>query len=344
MAQTFTRPAPRGTYPSPDLFNANEYTRPLAAGTPPAARPQPNAYGQPWPPAHPAVSFSPVVARPAGPAWAGPYAGPTLPPGPWGPPPANHGPRSRGWVWGAAAGVAALTVTAAVIAGAMNSRHGVARATPVAAFTPSSQPSVAPAPVPAAPTLVDDSQLPRMVPTDAHVAEVAGAASLEPMAEQSGPGLLSDYSEPAGCAGAVVPATKAAYAGSGVRATFVQALHDPDRHQLHLVFDTVSTFDTSSAATSFVTAQTAAWRSCQAAPILLDPAQEKPTTWAVGEITQNGDMLTARTHLRDSAAQCQRALVANLNLVADVQVCTGTVTDAAATLATEIVRHIGQPS
>jgi hypothetical protein len=341
MAQAFTRPAPGGIYSGPGPLRGDENTRPLAPLPPYAVRPTPANWGQSFQPPRPVPPvYQPPVSPSAPTVWSSPNARPVLPPAPWGMPPSKPGLGGRQWAWIAAAGAAALAVTVGVVAAVANGRDDVA-GSPSRPAVATASPSPAAVPPPPA-TVVEDTDLPRMVPLEAHAAEVAGAVALEPIAKTSGPGLLSNYTDPAGCAGALVPATKSDYAGSGVRATYVQALHDPDRQQLHLVVNTVSTFDSASQATQFATTQAVAWQGCQASPIMLYANEEKPTTWVVSDVAQQGEMLTARAFVRDTGAHCQRALTSKLNVIVDVQVCTATVTDAAATLATEIAGHVGQ--
>jgi hypothetical protein len=344
MAQAFTRPAlGGGIYSGPVPLRGDEYTRPLAPLPPYAVRPAPANWGQSFQPPRPVPPvYQPPVSSSAPTVWSGPNARPVLPLAPWGMPPAKHGLGGRRWAWIAAGGAVALAVTVGVVAAIANGSDDIAGSSSrPAVATASPSPAVVPPPPPA-PTVIDDAQLPRMVPLEAHAADVVGAVALETIAKTSGPGLLADFTDPAGCVGALVPATQSAYDGSGVRATYVQALHDPDRHQLHLVVNTVSTFDSASQATQFATTQAVAWQGCQAAPIVLDANRGTPTTWVVSDVTQRGEMLTDRGFVRDTGAHCQRALTTKLNVVVDTQVCTDTVTDAAAKLATEIAGHVGQ--
>lgn len=338
MAHAFTRPVAGGIYSGPGPMRGADYTRPLASLPPHALRPTPASWDQSFQPPRLVPPVHQSLVSPSDPTvWIGPNACPVLPPAPWGMPPAKQGRPGRRWVWIVAGGAAALATTVGLVAAVASGHIDVAGSASLPADATASPSSAAPPP-----TVVEDRDLPRMVPLEAQAAEVAGAAALEPIAKTSGPGLLSDYTDPAGCAGALVPATKSDYAGSGVRASYVQALHDPDRHQLHFVVNTVSTFDSASQAKQFATTQAVAWQGCQASPIVLDANDEKPTTWVVSDVTQQGDMLTARTFVRDTGAHCQRALTTKLNVIVDVQVCTATVTGAAATLAKEITGHVGR--
>ncbi len=328
-------------------MRSDDYTRPLTLVPPYPGQPVSGNWVQPFPPPRPPGPMNYVGWAPAAAVWSGPTARSALPAAPWGPPPAKPGPSGRWWAWIAGSGVAALAVAIAVIAAFVSGCGGVdgPSSRPVAAPaspSPAAAPAPPPPPAPPAPIVIEDAQLPRMVPLEAHVAEVVGASRLEAMAKATGPGLLEDYADPAGCAGALVPATKSAYEGSGVRATYVQALHDPARNQVHRVVNTVSTFESAAQATQFATEQAVAWQGCQTVPIVLDGNEGHPSTWVVSDVAQHDGLLTGRGLPPDSAIRCQRALKANLNVVADVLVCADTVTNAAAALATEIAGHLGQ--
>lgn len=346
MPEPFPRPAAGPSFPDapPAPVRSDDYTRPLTLVPPYPGQPVSGNWVQPFPPPRPPGPMNYVGWAPAAAVWSGPTARSALPAAPWGPPPAKPGPSGRWWAWIAGSGVAALAVAIAVIAAFVSGCVGVdgPSSRPVAAPA-SPSPAAAPAPPPPpAPIVIEDAQLPRMVPLEAHVAEVVGASRLEAMAKATGPGLLEDYADPAGCAGALVPATKSAYEGSGVRATYVQALHDPARNQVHRVVNTVSTFESAAQATQFATEQAVAWQGCQTVPIVLDGNEGHPSTWVVSDVAQHDGLLTGRGLPPDSAIRCQRALKANLNVVADVLVCADTVTNAAAALATEIAGHLGQ--
>lgn len=325
MTEPFPRIVPGYLGVAPAPLRGVDCARPLTNVLPYNA----GKWGQPFPPPRPAEPTNYATVS----GWA--------PAAPWGPPRGKPGLNGRGWAWIAGSGVVALAVAIAVIGAFVSGRGGVdgPGSRPVASPV---SPSPASAPAPPAPTVIEDAQLPRMVPLEAHAAEVVGAARLEPLAKATGPGLLEDYADPAGCAGALVPATKSAYEGSGVRATYVQALHDPARHQVHRVVNTVSTFESGAQATQFAAAQAVAWQSCQAAPIVLDGNEGHPSTWVVSDVAQHDELLTGREFVRDSGIRCQRALKTKLNVVADVLVCADTVTNAAAALATEIAEHLGQ--
>lgn len=154
--------------------------------------------------------------------------------------------------------------------------------------------------------------------------------------------MFTDQTSPPQCASVVVPVAKAAYLPAGPRATYVQALHDPDTNQLHTVFDGVTTFSTESAATAFVNQPALTWQSCRVSPIVVDPNKDKPMTWTVQDIAQRGDILTASTTLQNGGSVCQRALTAKRNVVIDVTTCTGNPGSAATTLASKIAQRLGQ--
>jgi hypothetical protein len=317
MPSNFTGPAPRGVYPRPADAFGDDYTRPLAAVPP---------YGTlaAWPAASPHPRF---------------HA-----PGPWGPPPVGPDPRRRAGTWVAAGGAAAMVVAAAVAVGVVTERSRDRQPAPPLTSAPTAPPTpeASPAPVAPPPAVVGDTDLVRMLPQEAHVAEVVGAASLQPMDKLNGPGLLSGYSDPAACVSTIIPADKSAYVGSGVRATYVQALHDPDRSATHMVLNTVTAFDSASEAELFASTQAVTWQGCRTAPVNLDRDDEKPMIWVVKDVEQRGGMLTAHTHVRDGGTYCQRALVVKMNVVNDVAVCTDMPSDAAVRLAEDTIGRLGQ--
>lgn len=281
---------------------------------------------------------------------AGPWGVPNGVPVPWMMPPnAGKGRKAQRWfiAGGAAAVVAAAVV--AVVAATGSSQPTAPRtvhvpAPPVKSSTAPQTPTATPTPNsgPSAGVPVSDSALPALVPSISAVSQVMGSDGMVAIDKLDGRGTFTDESNPPECVGTILPATRAAYSGSPVGSSYVQALHDRDPDQVHTVFDAVTTFSTAPAAAAFVTQQSITWAGCQAAPVVLDPNEEKPMTWTIQDVTRQGDTLTANTSLRGADASCQRALTAKRNVVIDVTACSEDPANTAVTLTSMIAERIGQ--
>jgi serine/threonine kinase PknH len=338
MTHTLTGPAPYTGYPQQVPSDAAGRDR--WSGLPPAT----SASAQ-WAPQSP-ITY-PGQLPPAAFYPAGGWGQPTTPGQPW-PSAAPTRLGRRGVAWIAAGGTATLAVAIATVV-ALTTGHGntelsasggVHVPTPPVKSAPAPQPDAPISPSTSTPEIAD-VDLPGLLPPEAHISEVVGAVNLEPIDKLNGPGMFNDDANPAQCVGAVMTVAKAAYAGSGVRNTFVQALHERDQSELHTVFNGVSTFGSAAEATSFVNQQSGIWQSCQASPIVLDPGKSKPLTWTLRDVAKRGDILTANAAMDGSPATCQRALTARRNVVIDVMTCSREVADTAATLASEIAEHMG---
>jgi PknH-like extracellular domain len=299
----------------------------------PAATASPNYYAGPIPP------MAPEHASP----WGVPNA--WAPPAPWGMPPAGgRSPKTQRWllaVAGAAVAMAAITVAVA----ASNSGHNYSPAIPGGVPVPA-PPTKSTAPttpsMPVAPPqirAISDEALPTLLPDPAYVGQVMGTPGLELLDKLSGPGMFTDTADPAQCVGVVIPANENAYAGSGSRATYVQALHDQSKTTT--VFSAVTTFATPSMAGDLVAQQAAAWQTCRSAPIVLDAAHGNPTTWTVQDVSQQGGTLTARISAA-AGPSCQRAMTSKNNVVIDVTTCNASPSNEAATIASAIAKRAAQ--
>ncbi len=285
----------------------------------------------------------PPMAAPQQQLWGAPNA--WAPPAPWGMPPAGgQNPKTQRWllaVAGAAVAVATITVAVAASTSGDNNSHAVPGGVPVPA--PPTKSSAAPAPsTPAAPphvTSISDSALPTLLPDPAYVAQVMGTAGLEAIDKLSGPGMFTDVADPAKCVGAVIPANENAYAGSGSRATYVQALHD----QAHTatVLSAVTTFGTASSAADLVGQQGATWATCQTAPVVLNPSHPNPMSWTVQDVSVHRGIITARISAAGGPT-CQRAVTSNNNVVVDVTACDANPSNEAETIASTIAKRVAQ--
>lgn len=303
-------------------------------------RPRPRYTPPPmWGPPGPIPPMTPQQPRP----WGVPNA--WAPPAPWGMPPAGgQNPKTQRWllaVAGAAVAVSAITVAVAASASGHNNSPAVPGGVPVPA--PPTKSSAAPAPsTPVAPphvTAISDSALPTLLPDPAYVAQVMGTAGLEAIDKLSGPGMFTDVADPARCVGAIIPANENAYAGSGSRATYVQALHDQGRTAT--VLSAVTTFGTASSAGDLVAQQGAAWATCQSAPVVLNPSRPDPMSWTVEDVSVRGGIITARISAAGGPV-CQRALTSNNNVVVDVTACTAHPSNEAVTIASTIAKRAAQ--
>jgi hypothetical protein len=337
MTHTLTGPAPYTGYPQ--QVPSGAATRDRWSGLPPAtsapaqwAPQSPITYPGPLPPAafYPGAGWGqPATARQPWPSAA----------------PTRVGRRVVAWI--AAGATATLAVAIATVVALTTGHDNTELSASGGVRVPAPPVKSAPAPQPNAPispststSPIADTDLPGLLPPEAHVSEVMGAPNLELIDKLNGPGGFIDEANPAQCVGAIMPVAKAAYAGSGVGATYVQALHDRDGGGMHTVFNAVSTFGSAAEATSFVGQQAGIWQSCQATRIVLDPNKSKPSTWTLRDVAKRGDILTANAAMDGSPATCQRALTARRNVVIDVMTCSRQLADTAATLASEIAQHM----
>lgn len=321
--------------------------------TPPAQRYGNGGFGRPT--EEPTVSLRPrhrIAAAPAAPPmWGPPRPIPPLaaqqfnawaPPPPWGMPPAGgQSPKTQRWllaVAGAAVAVAAITVTVAASTG-HNDSPAVPGGVPVPAPpTKSSAPTTPSAPVAPHVRAISDDALPTLLPDPAYVGQVMGSTGLEVIDKLSGPGMFTDDADPARCVGAIIPADENAYAGSGSRASYVQALHDQSRTT---VFSAVTTFGSASSADDLVAHQGPTWATCQSAPIVLDPGHDKPTTWTVEDVSVHAGIVTARISAAGGPS-CERALTSKNNVVIDVTACNANPSNEAETIASAIAKRVAQ--
>lgn len=334
MTQTFTPPAHR--YGNGGFGRPTEEPTVSLRQRPPAwaqaAPASPNHYAGPIPPMAPPHSSPWGVPN----AWA--------PPAPWGMPPAGgQSPKTQRWllaVAGAAVAVAAITVAVAASTSGHNDSPAVPGGVPVPTPpTKSSAPTTPSAPV-APPQIraISDAALPSLLLDPAYVGQVMGTTGLESIDKLSGSGMFTDTADPAQCVGVVIPANENAYAGSGSRATYVQALHDQSRTT---VFSAVTTFATSSLAGDLVAQQAAIWQTCRSAPVVLDPGHGNPTTWTVEDVSPQGGTLTARISAAGGLS-CQRALTSKNNVVIDVTTCNTNPSNEAVTIASAIAKRAAQ--
>jgi hypothetical protein len=255
------------------------------------------------------------------------------------PPVGRHSPNTQRWlvaIAGAAVAVAAVTV--AVAASGHNDSPAVPGGVPVPAPpTKSTAPATPSAPVaPPQMRTISDNTLPTLLPDPAYVGQVMGAPGLEAIDKLSGPGMFTDVADPPQCVGAIIPADENAYAGSGSRATYVQALHDQSRTT---VFSAVTTFGTASSAQDLVAAQGPTWATCRSAPIVMDRDHGNPTTWTVQDVSVHGGIVTARISAA-SGPTCQRALTSKNNVVIDVTACNANPSNEAVTIASAIANRV----
>jgi hypothetical protein len=255
--------------------------------------------------------------------------------------------------WLLAAAVAALVAAAGAVAVAGSTgRHGGSLTASGGVHVPAlPTKSVAPpqtlsVPVPSSvgspssPSVISDAALPTLLPDPAFVAHVMHAATLEPIDKLTGPGMFTDTADPAQCVGLILPVTKNAYAGSRSRSTYVQALHDQSSNSKGTVVNGVTTFPSASSANDFVTQQAATWQGCRAA-VVLDPDADKPITWTIQDVSQQGDTLTAHINVPGGPA-CQRALTWQKNVVIDVTACSADPSNEAVTIASAISQRVTQ--
>lgn len=206
-----------------------------------------------------------------------------------------------------------LTAAALVLWIAVGMRH---QSPPVAAAV---EP---PAPRPPAPEqpFVTAAQLPTLLLSLDEVTAAVNAPNLAEVSDSTALGGSGDVTvTPPQCLGALFAGMAESYRHSAVRGTAARTLKGDGKAGVLLLDESVSTFESTAAATSFVANQVSQWRSCSGDSVTL-VGDGNPLTMTVGQPASDGPVTLLRNSLDGSAEgfSSGRAIVAKSNVVIDV--------------------------
>jgi len=154
---------------------------------------------------------------------------------------------------------------------------------------------------------------------------------LEEMTDHSG-----DVSDP-NCLGAIYGAEEPVYADSGWTAVRDQVAREPAQDNEHWVEQTAVLYPSDAEASAFFDFSRDMWQECMADDIIVDDG-DSTYVWEMDEVSYDDQLLTQTSEQQDADGwACQHALSLVSNLTVETWACGYSITDEAATMATEIV-------
>ncbi|MBO0678216.1 sensor domain-containing protein [Mycolicibacterium sp. S2-37] len=148
----------------------------------------------------------------------------------------------------------------------------------------------------------------------------------------------ADLSDPK-CVGAIYGAEEPVYAGSGWTAVRDQVAREPSEDNDHWVEQTAVLYPSADQAQAFVDSSRTTWEECQASDITVDDGADS-YVWQMDPVQFDGQLLTQVSEQRDADGwACQHALTAVSNVTVETWACGYTISDEAATIATEMVAN-----
>lgn len=157
------------------------------------------------------------------------------------------------------------------------------------------------------------------------------ASELEEMADHS-----DQVSDP-DCLGAIYGAEKPVYAGSGWTAMRDQVAREPGENNDHWVEQTAVLYPSAEKARQFFDKSASAWKNCANSSVTVDNSGSS-YLWALGDVTVEESLIAQLTTQQDAQGwACQHALSVVSNLIIEAWACGFTITDEAATIATEMM-------
>jgi eukaryotic-like serine/threonine-protein kinase len=207
--------------------------------------------------------------------------------------------------------IAVVAVVAWAVVGIGSERSSTAASSPPPAPTS-----------PAAPDerLVTAAQLPQLLLTLDEVKQAVNAPDLASVEDARG--LNGDQGinvDPRECINALFGGGASAYERGPSRASFTRALSGDGQSGMILLNQTVSTFDSTAAATHFVSRMVGQWRGCAGRSVTLIVDGE-PLVLDVGQPIENGTAIVLRNTLRDGVTgfSTDRAITSKANVVIDL--------------------------
>jgi PknH-like protein/uncharacterized protein DUF4190 len=229
-----------------------------------------------------------------------------------------------------------IAVVALVIWTVVGTRTGTSSTEATSPTTPTS--SVSPvSPVPEQP-LVTAAQLPKLLLSIDEVKHAVNAPNLakvhDTLALLGTQGLTVTPPE---CLSALFASTKQAYQHSPVRGIYSRAITGEGQDGMQILNETMSTFESMSAATSFVSQLVGVWQGCAGKSVTV-AGNGNTITLDVGQPVANGTVMTIQNSLLGSLPgfSSDRAIVAKANVVIDLDAQGFNMGDALKTLADQI--------
>lgn len=190
--------------------------------------------------------------------------------------------------------------------------------------------------------LVTAAQLPKLLLSIDDVKHAVNAPNLAKVEESAALIGSQGYTvTPSGCLSALFASTKEAYQHSLVRGIFSRAITGEGQDGMGVLNETISTFENSSAATSFVSKLTGDWRGCAGKSVTV-AGKGNTITLDVGQPEANGAVMTLQNSLQGSLPgfSSDRAIVAKANVVIDLDAQGFDMGDALKTLADQILARV----
>jgi eukaryotic-like serine/threonine-protein kinase len=202
-----------------------------------------------------------------------------------------------------------------------------------------------PAPTsPAAPDerLVTAAQLPQLLLSLDEVKQAVNAPALASVEDARG--LSGDQGinvDPRECINALFGGGASAYERSPSRAAFTRALSGDGQSGMILLNQTVSTFDSTAAATHFVSRIVGQWRGCAGRSVTLI-VEGEPLVLDVGQPIENGTVIVLRNTLRGGVTgfSTDRAITSKANVVIDLDAQGYDLGDSMQVIANRIVERV----
>jgi eukaryotic-like serine/threonine-protein kinase len=190
--------------------------------------------------------------------------------------------------------------------------------------------------------LVKAAQLPQLLLSIDEVKQAVNAPALAKVEES--PGLSGDKGinvTPRECISALFGGGASAYERSSSRASYTRALSGDGDSGMILLNETASTFESTAAATNFVSRVVGEWRGCAGKSVTLI-VDGNPLVLDVGEPTQNGTVMMLRNTLRGSKAgfSTDRAITSEANVAIDLDAQGFDLGDSVQTIANRIVDRV----
>jgi PknH-like extracellular domain len=161
---------------------------------------------------------------------------------------------------------------------------------------------------------------------------------------EDGSGLSGDQGiniTPRECISSMFGGGLSAYERSSSRAAFTRALSGDGDSGMILLNQTASTFDSTAAATHFVSRTMGQWRGCAGKSVTLIVDGE-PLVLDIGEPIQNGTVIVLRNTLHGGKAgfSSDRAITSEANVVIDLDAQGYDLGDSLQTIANRIVERV----
>jgi hypothetical protein len=192
------------------------------------------------------------------------------------------------------------------------------------------------------PPLVTAAQLPKLLLSIDEVKQAVNAPNLAKVDDAAGlSGSQGLTVTPPECLSAVFGATVPAYQHSSVRGIFSRAITGNGKDGMVLLNETMSTFENTAAATYLVSQLVGQWRGCAGKSVTL-VANGNPITLDVGQPVPKGTVVMLQNSLRGGVAgfSCDRAIVAQANVVIDLDAQGFDMSDSLKTLAEHILARV----